>query len=271
MKAKAQMTESRDKSAATIHPTAIVEDGAKLGAGVSVGPFSIIAGGATIGEDCEIGSHVRIESCVSMGPANRVFQGAVLGSPPQDLKYRGEDSKLVIGEGNMIREYATLNPGTAVGEETRVGDHCLLMAYSHVAHNCIVGDNVILANSVNLAGHVEVEEFAIIGGVTPVHQFVKIGAHSFVGGGSRVPQDVPPFLRGAGNPMAIMGLNSVGLFRRGFSAASLGSLRKAYRYLYRAGLNTSQALERIEGELGDCAEVVQLLEFIRGSERGITK
>ncbi len=268
---KAKMSESHDREAATIHPTAIVEEGARIGEDVAVGPYSIIGAGATIGDGCEIGSHVRIENCVTLGEKNRIFQGAVLGSPPQDLKYRGEDSKLVIGSGNVIREYATLNPGTAAGEETRVGNGCLLMAYSHVAHNCIVGDSVILANSVNLAGHVEVEEFAIIGGVTPVHQFVKIGAHSFVGGGSRVPQDVPPFLRGAGNPMAIVGLNSVGLFRRGFSAASLGSLRKAYRYLYRSGLNTSQALERIEGELADCAEVVQLLDFIRGSERGIVK
>ncbi len=270
MKAKATMTDPSDKTT-SIHSTAIIEPGVQLSPGVSVGPFSIVCEGARIGEDCEIGSHVRIEGCVSMGPRNRVHQGAVIGSPPQDLKWKGEKSELIIGMGNVIREYATLNPGTSAGEATRVGDHCLFMAYSHVAHNCVVGSNVILANSVNLAGHVTVEDFAILGGLTPVHQFAKIGAHAFVGGGSRVPQDVPPFMRGAGNPMAIVGLNSVGLFRRGFSTTSLHALRKAYRYLYRAGLNTTQALERIEAELGEVAEVQTLLAFIRSSERGIVK
>ncbi len=259
------------QEAPTIHETAIVDAGAELGSGVSVGPFSIICDGARLGDNCKISSHVRIEGCVSMGSDNSVFQGAVVGSPPQDLKWRGEKSELIIGSGNVIREYATMNPGTASGEATQIGDHNLLMAYSHVAHNCIVGDHVILANSVNLAGHVAVDDFAIIGGLTPVHQFVKIGVHSFVGGGSRVPQDVPPFMRGAGNPMAIVGLNSVGLMRRGFSQASLHSLRKAYRFLYRSGLNTTQALERIEAELSDVEEVRTLLTFIRGSERGIVK
>lgn len=265
------MSDRRRSGESQVHATAIVAADARLGKGVSVGPFSIICGGAVLGDGCEISSHVRIEGCVEMGPDNKVFQGAVLGSPPQDLKYRGEDSKLVIGSHNIIREYATLNPGTASGEFTVVGDGCLLMAYSHVAHNCELGDGVILANSVNLAGHVVVEECAIIGGVTPVHQFVRIGCHAFVGGGSRVPQDVPPYMRGAGNPMAVVGLNSVGLYRRGFDAASLHSLRLAYRYLYRAGLNTSQAIERIEAELADCVEVRRLLDFIRSSERGIVK
>ena len=254
-----------------IHPTAIVGEGVTLGADVGIGPFSIVADGAVIGDGCEIASHVRIEGCVRLGPRNRIFQGAVLGSPPQDLKYRGEPSILDIGADNMIREYATLNPGTAAGEVTRVGSGCLLMAYSHVAHNCAIGDGVILANSVNLAGHVAVEDHAIVGGVTPVHQFVRIGAHAFVGGGSRVPQDVPPFLRGAGNPMEIAGLNLLGLQRRGFAPETLNSLRKAYRLLYRAGLNTTQALERMEAELGDCAEVRRLIDFVRSSARGITK
>lgn len=271
MRGGAGVSSVEDGRETVIHPTALVDPAASLGAGVRVGPFSIVAAGARIGDGCEIASHVRIEGCVELGPDNRIFQGAVLGSPPQDLKYRGEASHLRIGAGNMIREYATLNPGTSAGESTVVGDECLLMAYSHVAHNCLIGDGVILANSVNLAGHVTVEDQAIIGGVTPVHQFVRIGTHAFVGGGSRVPQDVPPYMRGAGNPMVVAGLNSVGLFRRGFSAASLKSLRLAYRYLYRAGLNTSQALERIEAELGDCAEIVRLLQFVRSSERGIVK
>jgi UDP-N-acetylglucosamine acyltransferase len=254
-----------------IHPAAIIEPGAVLGAGVRVGPFSIIGAGAQIGADCEIGSHVRIESCVRLGPRCRIFQGAVLGSPPQDLKFHGEASELHIGADTMIREYATLNPGTGAGSATSVGEGCLLMAYVHVAHNCTIGNGVILANSVNLAGHVSVEEFASVGGVTPVHQFVRIGAHAFVGGGSRVPQDIPPFMRGAGNPLSIAGPNSVGLQRRGFSAASIQALHRAHRVLYRSGLNTSQALAQLEAELPDSAEVRQLVAFIRSSARGIVK
>ena len=254
-----------------IHPTALVAAGARLGAGVSVGPFSIVCAGAEIGEGCAIGSQVRIEGCVRLGPRCRIFQGAVLGSPPQDLKYHGESTELLIGAGTVIREYATLNPGTGTGSATRVGEGCLLMAYVHVAHNCTIGDGVILANSVNLAGHVSVEDFASVGGVTPVHQFVRIGAHAFVGGGSRVPQDIPPFMRGAGNPLSIAGPNSVGLQRRGFSAASIQTLHRAHRVLYRSGLNTSQALAQLELELADSPEVRQLVAFIRASARGIVK
>lgn len=263
-------SESNSQGAA-IHPSAIVEPGARLGAGVRIGPFSIVLAGAEIGEGCEIGSHVRIEASVQLGPGCRVFQGAVLGSPPQDLKFRGESTGLVIGEGCVIREYATLNPGTGAGSETRVGIGCLLMAYTHVAHNCRIGDHVILANSVNLAGHVTVEDYASVGGVTPVHQFVRVGAHSFVGGGSRVAQDVPPFMRGAGNPLVITGPNSVGLQRRGFSDASIRALHRAHRLLYRSGLNTSQALARMEAELAESAEVRQLIDFVRASARGIVK
>jgi UDP-N-acetylglucosamine acyltransferase len=254
-----------------IHPTAIVDPGAVLGPGVTIGPFCLVAAGAVLGEGCHLGSHVRIEGCVRLGPRCQIFQGAVLGSPPQDLKYHGEASELVIGEGTVIREYATLNPGTGAGSATRVGAGCLLMAYTHVAHNCTVGDGVILANSVNLAGHVLVEDHATVGGVTPVHQFVRIGAYAFVGGGSRVPQDIPPFMRGAGNPLIITGLNSVGLQRRGFSPESLRALHRAYRLLYRSGLNTTQALARMAEELADSAEVARLVTFIRDSARGIVK
>lgn len=254
-----------------VHPTALVDPKARLGAGVEVGPYSIVNAGAEIGDQCEIGSHVLIEGCARLGARNRIFQGAVVGSPPQDLKFCGENSLLVIGAGNIIREYATLNPGTGAGEETRVGDACLLMAYCHVAHNCEIGDHVILANSVNLAGHVRVEEYAIIGGVTPVHQFVRIGAHAFIGGGSRVPQDVPPFMRGAGNPLLMSGINTVGLRRRGFEPEVLKKLRQSYRLLYRSGLNTSQALERMEAELDGDPHLQRLLDFVRSSERGITK
>jgi UDP-N-acetylglucosamine acyltransferase len=259
------------KECSKIHATAIVGDGVCLGADVEIGPFSIIEDGAEIGDRCRISSHVRIEGTVKMGQGNQVFQGAVLGSPPQDLKFSGEQSWLRIGDNNVIREYATMNPGTADGEETRIGDNCLLMAYSHVAHNCVVGNNVIIANSVNLAGHVEVGDFAILGGVTPVHQFVRIGIHSFIGGGSRVPQDMLPFFRGAGNPMLIAGINTLGLQRRKFQPAQLKNLRTAYRLIYREKLNTTQAMDRMASELPDDPNIQLILDFIKGSERGITK
>ncbi|MCP4549061.1 MAG: acyl-ACP--UDP-N-acetylglucosamine O-acyltransferase [bacterium] len=254
-----------------IHPTAIVDPEAHLGSGVSVGPFSIIAAGARIGDNCEISSHVRIEGCVTMGESNRIFQGAVIGSEPQDLKYQGEDSRLEIGDRNCIREYATMNPGTGDNALTRIGSDCLLMAYSHIAHNCTLGDRVILANSVNLAGHVLIEDCAIIGGITPLHQFVHIGAHSIIGGGSRVPQDVLPFMRGAGNPLIMAGLNAVGLQRRGFKPKTLRNLRSAYRIFYRSGLNTSQALEQMEAEIGDDEHVRHIIDFVKNTERGIAK
>lgn len=254
-----------------IHPTALVNSGALLGTGVQVGPFSIIAEGAEIGEGTVIDSHVRIEGCVRMGPNNRIHQGAVLGSPPQDLKYSGEKSFLRLGSNNTIREYVTMNPGTAEGEETCLGDHCLVMAYAHVAHNCVIGDRVILANAVQLAGHVTIEEYAILGGLTPVHQFARIGAHSFVGGGSRVPQDVPPFIRAAGNPLVVAGINLVGIQRRGFSVENIEAIKRAYRILYRSGLNTSQALERLEAEKFSDPHALHMLDFLKKSERGITK
>ena len=254
-----------------IHSSAVIHPEAKLGVGVKVGPFSIIEAGAVVGDNCEISSHVRIEGSVRMGANNRIFQGAVVGSEPQDLKFRGENSLLRIGDGNVIREYATLNPGTGDNALTSVGDGCLLMAYSHVAHNCLIGDNVIMANSVNLAGHVVVEDCAIIGGVTPVHQFVRIGAHCFIGGGSRVPQDVLPFMRGAGNPLIMSGVNAVGLQRRGFTPDELRNLRKAYRIIYRSGLNTSQAIEQLTAEMGEDPNIQRLISFSRSSERGITK
>jgi UDP-N-acetylglucosamine acyltransferase len=254
-----------------IHPAAVVAPGAQLQAGVRVGPFAVIEEGAEIGPGCEISSHVRIEGCVRMGARNRIHQGAVLGGPPQDLKYTGERSYLIIGAGNVIREYATLNAATGAEQATRIGDDCLLMAYTHIAHNCVLGDHIILGNCVHLAGHVTVEDWAILSGVVPVHQFVRIGTHSYIGGGSRVPQDMPPYLLGAGNPMEVQGINLVGLRRRGFSADSLQRLRECYRLLYRAGLNTSQALDRIEANLAGDPHVDYLLAFVRASERGITK
>jgi UDP-N-acetylglucosamine acyltransferase len=199
-----------------------------------------------------------------------LFHGAVVGTVPQDLKFGGEKTRLVIGEGTTIREYAMLNRGTAESGQTIIGKNCLLMAYSHVAHDCVLGNNVIMANSVNLAGHIEIGDYVIIGGVVPVHQFVKIGAHAMIGGGFRVHQDVCPYALAAGYPLRIIGLNKVGLTRRGFPSEKLQVLEKAFKILFFSKLNRSQALERIKSELEITPEIEILLDFIKRSERGLT-
>lgn len=256
---------------ADIHPTAIVDPRAVLGHDVRIGPFSVIGPEVEIGPGCVIGSSVLIEGRTVMGANNQVFHGAAIGSTPQDLKYRGEQTSVEIGDDNTIREYVTIHLATGEGEKTRIGDGNLLMAYVHIAHNCHIHDGTIIANAVNLAGHVEVEDHAIIGGMTPVHQFVHIGRHAFVGGGSRLPQDVPPFVKVAGNPVEVAGINAIGLKRHGFTPDELLNLKKAYRLLYRAGLNVSQALERIASDCPLDPNIEDLMAFIRRSERGIVR
>jgi UDP-N-acetylglucosamine acyltransferase len=214
---------------------------------------------------------VLIEGHTSLGDNNKVFHGAAIGTIPQDLKYEGAQSYVKIGDNNVMREYVTINCATDEGESTVIGNENLLMAYVHVAHNCILGDHVILANSVNLAGHVIIQDYAIIGGVVPVHQFVTIGAHSFIGGGSRIPKDIPPFVKVAGNPPRIGGINTVGLQRRGFTNEQISQIKQAYKYLYRSDLNVTQALELIEKELSPTPEVMMLVDFINESRRGIAK
>jgi len=254
-----------------IHPTAVIHPDARLGYNVKVGPYTIIGPDVEVGPECEIGSSVLIDGRTTIGRHNRIFHGAVIGSVPQDLKYEGETSYVEIGDDNIIREYVSIHLATGEGEKTRIGDGCLLMAYVHVAHNCHLQDHAILANAVNLAGHIEVGEWAIIGGMTPVHQFVRIGAHAFVGGGSRLAQDVPPFIRVAGNPVEVAGLNSVGLKRRGFDEQALLNLKQAYRILYRSGHNVTQALEKIALDCRLDAHIEELMAFIRRSERGIVR
>lgn len=253
-----------------IHGTAIVHEKAGLGSGVSVGPYSVIGPDVSIGDGTVVGSSVLIEGNTDIGSRNRIFHGAAIGSEPQDLKYGGGRTFTRIGDGNTIREYVTVNSATEEGDATVIGNGCLLMAYVHIAHDCVISDNVILANAVNLAGHVEVHEHAIVGGIVPVHQFVRIGAHSFIGGGSRIPKDIPPFVKVAGNPPRVCGLNNVGLKRRGFDDLRLETIRKAYRFLYRSGLNVSQAVERIREELEETPDTRTFLEFIIGSRRGIS-
>ncbi len=255
----------------SIHPTALVDPNAELGEGVQVGPYAIIESGVRIGAGTEIGPHAFIGSGTKLGQKCRIFQGAILGTVPQDLKFRGERSELHIGDGTTVREYATLNRGTGENGVTRVGSDCLLMAYVHIAHDCDIGDHVILANAVNLAGHVHIEDWVSIGGMTPVHQFARIGCHSFIGGGYRVPKDIPPYILATGEPLQYAGLNVVGLQRRGFSSETLRLLKRAYRLIYRSGKNVSQALAQMERDLEMTDEVRHVYEFIKGSERGIMR
>jgi UDP-N-acetylglucosamine acyltransferase len=253
-----------------VHETALVDDAAELGEGVEVGPWALIGPGVRIGDGTVVGPRVLVERDTVIGEDCRLANGAVLGTDPQDLKYKGEDSVLEVGDRTVVREFATLNRGTAASGRTVVGSDCLIMAYAHVAHDCELGNYVVLANSVNMAGHVLIEDWAIVGGVTPIHQHVRIGAHAFVGGGSRVPQDVPPYCRVAGNPPKLYGLNSVGLERRGFSEEVRGALKHAYRVLFMGSDTLSRALDRAEREVPGIPEVNHLLSFIRASERGIT-
>lgn len=255
-----------------IADTAVVDHRAELDPDVTVGPYAVIGPGVRIGAGSTVGSHAVIDGNTTLGKDCRVFPHAAIGLEPQDLKFqRGCRSFLRIGDRTVIREFATLNPATEEGESTVVGDDCLLMAYSHVAHNCRLGNHVILANSVNLAGHVDVDDHAILGGVTPVHQFVRVGCHAMVGGGSRIPQDVAPYTLVAGNPAEAHGLNLIGLHRRGFGPEAVDSLKKAYRILFRAKLRVEDAIDRVLVEVPSTPEVQHLVEFVRTSERGVTR
>jgi len=256
---------------AEIHPTAVVSPEARLGHNVKIGPHAVIGPDVELGPGCVVGSSVLIEGRTTIGRNNQFFHGAAIGSIPQDLKFRGEKSYLEIGNDNKFREYSTVHVATGEAESTRIGSGNLFMAYVHIAHNCHIHDHAVLANTVNLAGHVEVESHAIVGGLTPVHQFVRIGTFAFIGGGSRLPQDVPPFIKVAGNPVEVAGINSIGLKRHAFTDEELANLKKAYRLLYRRGLNVSQALERIATECQLTKSIEDLMAFIRRSERGIVR
>ncbi|HUE77469.1 MAG TPA: acyl-ACP--UDP-N-acetylglucosamine O-acyltransferase [Longimicrobiales bacterium] len=252
-----------------IHPSALIDEGARLGEDVSVGPWTIIGPGVTVGPGTTIASHVLIERDTVVGGDCRIHHGAVLGTDPQDLKFEGELTQLVVGDRTVIREYATLNRGTQASGRTVVGSDCMLMAYVHIAHDCQIGDHVILSNAVNMGGHVTIGDWAIVGGLAAMHQFVRVGTHAFVGGASRVSKDVPPFVRAAGSPMELVGLNSVGLRRRGFSEDVRRELKRAYRLFFASEFNISQALERARTELAPSPEVDAFIAFVEESERGI--
>jgi UDP-N-acetylglucosamine acyltransferase len=265
------MTDPSVAISEAIHATAILHADARIPDSVSVGPYSIIGPGVVIGERTTIDSHVLIEQDTTVGDDCRIFKGAVLGTDPQDLKYAGEQTSLVVGNRTTIREYATLNRGTIDSGTTVVGDDCLIMAYAHVSHDSHVGNHVILANAVNMGGHVTIDDWAIVGGVTAVHQFVRIGSHSFVGGGSRLPQDVAPYVMVAGSPCEAYGLNIVGLRRRGFRRDAIRQIKDAYRLIFQSELNVSQALDELSARDDLTPEVDYMIEFIRASNRGITK
>ncbi len=253
----------------TVHPTAVVDPGAEIGDGVTIGPHAVIEDNVVVGNGSVIGAGSVLASGVRLGEDVKIFSYAVLGTVPQDLKFGGEETTLVVGDRTVVREFATLNRGTAARGKTTVGSDCLLMSYSHVAHDCIVGDNCILANSATLAGHVTLEDWIIIGGLVPVHQFVKIGCHAMIGGGWRVPKDVPPYTTAVGNPLKPIDINKTGLSRRGFSEKQIAHIRQAYKTLFRSRLDMKSALEKLDG-MGDLgAEVEHMKEFIRTSERGV--
>lgn len=254
-----------------VHPTAVVAPGAEIGDDVQVGPYAVISAHARIGAGTRILSHAVIEGHTTIGRGCTIFPFASLGTQTQDLKYRGGTTYVEIGDNTTIRECVTVNSGTADGEVTRVGARCHIMAYAHVAHGCVVGNEVIMANNASLAGHVFVEEQAVLGGMCGIHQFVRIGRMTMIGGLAKVTQDCPPFMLVDGNPATVRGLNQVALERHHMPAETQAALKKAYRILYRAGLNTSQAVERIRAELSTGIEVDALLRFIESSERGIVR
>jgi UDP-N-acetylglucosamine acyltransferase len=254
-----------------IHPSAVIDPGAEIDSEVMIGPYCVVGPGVQLGTGCWLQNHVTVCGPVKIGPANRFHAFCSIGQQSQDLKYAGEPTYLEIGEGNCFREFVTVNRATAVGSTTRVGDHGNFLAYSHIAHDCEVGNDVVFSNNGTLAGHVLVQDHAVIGGLTAIHQFCRIGCHAITGGCSKIVQDVPPFMIADGNPAVVRGVNVVGLERRGYNAEVIRALKEAYRILYRSNLNTKQALEELDKSFGDVNEVRKLMMFIDGSQRGIIR
>jgi UDP-N-acetylglucosamine acyltransferase len=255
-----------------IHPTAIVSCDAHLEEGIEIGPYSIIDSDVHIGKNTIIGPHVVIKTHTDIGEGCRIFQFSSIGEIPQDLKFKGEETRVIIGNNNTIREFVTIHQATSADiGVTIIGDHNLLMAYSHVAHNCKLGNHIVMSNAANLAGHVHVEDYAIISGLTGIHQFTRIGAHCFIGGASAVTKDVPPFVIASGNFAKLYGLNVIGLKRRGFKEETINALKDAYRIIFRSSLLLSVAIEKVRTEVDDIPEVRQFIEFIQNSERGISR
>ena len=256
-----------------IHPTAIVHSKAKIAEGVEIGPYTVVGEHVTIGKDTKIGAHVVIDGWTTIGERNQILPFSSIGTPPQDIGYRPEqETYLIIGDDNVIRECATIHRATTKADrKTEIGNGNFLMAYSHVAHDCKLGNNIIMANSVALGGHIVIEDHAIIGGIVGVHQFVRIGAYSIVGGMTGVGMDILPYVSASGGRAQLYGLNLVGLKRKGFSEATIATLKKAYKIIFRSGLGLEEAVTKTMAEFPDSKEVGHLVEFIRKSKRGITR
>jgi len=255
-----------------IHPTAIVHPGAKIAQGVQIGAYSVVGEHVSVGKDTRIASHVLIEGWTTIGERNQVFSFSCIGTPPQDIGYRNEETYLIIGNDNVIRESATIHRATTKEDRvTQIGNSNFLMAYSHVAHDCKLGNHIIMANSVGLGGHITVGDYAILGGIVAVHQFVRIGAYAIIGGQSAVPQDIPPYVSASGNRAKLYGLNLVGLKRRGFSDETISNLKKAYKIVFRSGLILEDALSKVKAELSGSPEAMSFMEFMKNSKRGITR
>jgi UDP-N-acetylglucosamine acyltransferase len=257
----------------SVHPTAIVDPGAKIHPSCKIGPYCTVGAGVELGEDCELISHVVVEGPSKIGARNRFFPFSSIGLGPQDLSYKGEPTRLEMGDANVVREFVTINRGTVKGGGlTKIGGHTLIMAYTHIAHDCVIGDHVILANAATLGGHVIVEDWATVGALCPVHHFVRIGAHAFIGGGTTITRDVLPFSKTAAERGThAYGLNAVGLERRGFSKERIRKIHHAYKVLLASKLNTSQALEKLKSESDRSEDVEMLIRFVESSERGVIK
>ncbi len=255
-----------------IHETAIVSPKARLGKDVRIGPYAIIEEDVDIGDVTDVSPHVFIGKYAKIGKRCKIFPFASIGTIPQDLKFKDERTELEIGNDNVIREFVTINRGTASGGGiTKIGDHNLLMAYAHVAHDCVIGNHVILANAATLAGHIDIEDYAVVGGLVAVHQFVRIGTHAFIGGSSGVVKDIPPFVLASGNHARLYGLNIVGLKRRNFSEKTLEALKKAYKIIFKSGLLLKEAIKKAREEVPVLPEVKTFIDFIENSRRGITR
>jgi UDP-N-acetylglucosamine acyltransferase len=255
-----------------IHPSAVISPKAQIGDNVSIGAFTVIGDPVTIGPGTTIGPQVVIDPYVTIGSDCRIFQYAAVGAAPQSLKFKGEESYVQIGDGCMIREFTTIHRGTEEGGGlTKVGDRCLLMAYTHVAHDCIVGHQVVLANGATLAGHITIGNYATVGGLVAIHQFVRVGDYAFIGGKSAVVKDIPPYVIASGDRATLHGLNQVGLTRQGFTAETISKLKKTYRIIFRIGLTLNEAIERVTAEVEQIPEVRAFLEFLKTTERGITR
>lgn len=255
-----------------LHPTAVIDSRADLDCDVEVGPYCVIGAGVKIGKGCKIDSHAVIQGRTTLGDGNVIFPFATVGTVPQDLKYKGEPSELKIGNRNTIREYVSLNPGTAGGGMiTRVGDQNLLMMHCHIAHDCIIGNHNVIANGATLGGHVVIEDFVIVGGLVGIHQFVRIGTGAIVGAGSMVSKDVPPYCNATGDRATLHGLNLEGLKRRGFDQAVIDMIRKAYRIVFHSKLRTDEALKKLRAELPGIPEIEKFVSFIAQSQRGVCR